>query len=188
MPASRRAAAPPVLGRHTGPYTACTAVQCSHGLPLTMLDKPTLAALIALVLVATQPHAQPAGTPAGIVKRMAGSATLERAGSPVPLAVGTPVQVGDTLRTGADGAVGITLSDDALLTVGAGSELVLSSYSFDSTTHDGGMLASLWRGTLAVVTGLVGKKAPEKVQVQTRTVVLGARGTEFIVDASGAAR
>ena len=45
------------------------------------------------------------------------------------------------------------------------------------------------RGTLSVVTGLIGKKAPENVKVQTRTVVLGVRGTEFIVDAStGVAR
>jgi hypothetical protein len=75
------------------------------------------------------------------------------------------------------------LSDDTLLTVGANSELVLSTYNFDSTTQDGSLLVSLWRGTAAFVTGLIGKKAPEKVQVQTRTVVLGVRGTEFIVDA-----
>ncbi len=94
--------------------------------------------------------------------------------------------VGDTIRTGPDGAVGITLADDTLLTIGADSELVLSAYSFDSTTQDGNLLASLWRGTLAVVTGLIGKKTPENVRVQTRTVVLGVRGTEFIVDAKGA--
>jgi hypothetical protein len=38
---------------------------------------------------------------------------------------------------------------------------------------------------VAVVTGLIGRKAPEKVRFQTRTVVLGVRGTEFILDATG---
>lgn len=125
---------------------------------------------------------------AGIVKRVAGTVTLERAGARNPVAVGAAVQAGDTLRTGADGAVGITLADDTLLTLGADSELVLDSYSFDTTTHDGGLLVSMWRGTVGVVTGLIGRKAPEKLRFQTRTVVLGVRGTEFIVDASGAAR
>lgn len=123
-----------------------------------------------------------------MVKRVVGMVTLERAGSQVPAVAGSVVQVGDLLRTGADSAVGITLADDTLLALGADSELLLSAYSFDSTTQDGSMLASLWRGTLALVTGLIGKKAPEKVQVQTRTVVLGVRGTEFIVDAAKGAR
>ncbi|MDH4390630.1 MAG: FecR family protein [Aquabacterium sp.] len=91
--------------------------------------------------------------------------------------------MGDTLRTGADGALGITLTDDTLLTIGANSELVLSTYSFDSTTQDGNLLVSLWKGTAAFVTGLIARKAPDNVRVQTRTVVLGVRGTEFIVDA-----
>lgn len=144
--------------------------------------------LSAACISATGQPAAAAPAAAGMVKRAAGAVTIERGGSGKPLAVGTVVLVGDTLRTGTDGAVGITLADDTLLTLGADSELVLSEYNFDSTTHDGGMLASLWRGTVAVVTGLIGKKAPEKVRVQTRTVVLGVRGTEFIVDAAGATR
>lgn len=143
---------------------------------------------LASALQLAQAQAGAAAPPAGIVKRATGAVTLDRAGQGTPVAAGSPVLVGDTLRTGADGAVGITLADDTLLTLGANSELVLSEFSFDSTTHDGGMLASLWRGTVAVVTGLIGKKAPEKVRVQTRTVVLGARGTEFIVDAGKGAQ
>ena len=126
--------------------------------------------------------AQPVQQAAGMVKRVTGNVTLERAGSRVPALAGSVVQVGDLLRTGADSAVGITLADDTLLALGADSELQLSEFSFDSTTQDGSLLASLWRGTLGVITGLIGKKTPDKVQVQTRTVVLGVRGTEFIVD------
>ena len=45
------------------------------------------------------------------------------------------------------------------------------------------MLATLLKGTLSVVTGLIGKQAPENVRFRTPTVLLGIRGTEFIVDA-----
>lgn len=123
---------------------------------------------------------------AGMVKRSVGSATLERQGKVAPAKAGDKVQVGDVLRTGAEGIVGLTLADDTRLVVGPNSELVVSAFNFDSTTNDGNLLASLWRGTLNVITGLIGKKDPEKVKVQTRTVVLGVRGTEFIVDTTGA--
>ncbi len=119
----------------------------------------------------------------GLVKRSTGQAALWRDGQSQPIQPGLGVQMGDTLRTGADGALGITLTDDTLLTIGANSELVLSTYSFDSTTQDGNLLVSLWKGTAAFVTGLIARKAPDNVRVQTRTVVLGVRGTEFIVDA-----
>jgi len=154
--------------------------------------------LCASLLPCAWGQAQPAGTAAssaatpgvaraGVVKRLVGTVTLVRAGqAPTPLQPGAVLRVGDTLRTGADGAVGVTLADDTLLTAGANTELVLSAFAFDATTQDGQVQVSLWRGTLAMVTGLIGKKAPEKVNVQTRTVVLGVRGTEFIVDATGA--
>ena len=118
-----------------------------------------------------------------MVKRVAGSTTLARGSALASVVVGDTIQVGDTLRTGADGAVGLVLRDDTLLTVGPNSEVTLNAFIFDSTTQDGTLLASVWRGTVAFVTGLIAKKAPENVRVQTRTVVLGVRGTEFIVDA-----
>ena len=127
------------------------------------------------------------GTVAGTVKRSLGSVTVEHAGQVQPAQAGTLLRVGDVLRTGADGAAGITLADDSLLTAGPDSELVISAFAFNPITHEGNLLASLWRGTLSVVTGLIGKKTPEQVKVQTRTVVLGSRGTEFIVETGGVA-
>lgn len=121
--------------------------------------------------------------PAGLVKRMAGSVSVVRGTTRIPARVGLPVQVGDTFRTGPDSAVALALIDDTLLSVGPDSELQVTAFTFDSTTQDGNLLASVWRGTVAFVTGLIAKKAPENVRVQTRTVVLGVRGTEFIVDA-----
>lgn len=123
------------------------------------------------------------GVPAGKVKRSEGNVTIDRASQVQVVKVGTLVYVGDRIRTGDDGAVGITLSDDTLLTAGARSTLLINEFQFNSTTREGGMLATLLKGTLSVVTGLIGKKAPENVRIRTPTVVLGIRGTEFIVEA-----
>ena len=121
-----------------------------------------------------------------MVKRITGVVLRERAGVAQAVVPGQTLLAGDTIRTGRDSAVGITLADDTLLAIGPDSELVLNEFAFNSTTQDGNMLASLWRGTLGVVTGLIGRKTPENVRVQTRTVVLGVRGTAFIVDTKGA--
>lgn len=122
---------------------------------------------------------------AGIVKRSAGEVTVERSGQLRAALVGTAVHVGDRVRTGDDGAVGITLSDDTLLTAGPRSTLLISDFRFNPTTHEGSLLATLVKGTLSVVTGLIARQAPDNVRFRTPTVVLGVRGTEFIVEARG---
>ncbi len=125
---------------------------------------------------------------AGVVKHVSGTVTVQRGAQPQALALGNAVFVGDVIRTASNGMTAITLADDTALTAGPNSELVVSEFAFDSTTQDGGMLVSLWKGTLAVISGLIAKTSPDKVKVQTRTVVLGVRGTEFIVDAGEGTR
>lgn len=122
---------------------------------------------------------------AGIVKRLQGTVALQRGEQRLPVAAGTAVQVGDRLVTGADGTVGLTMADDTLLTAGPGSTLVISEFRFNSTTNEGSLLATLLKGTLHVVTGLIARQTPQNVNVQTRNAVMGVRGTEFIVEARG---
>lgn len=159
-------------------------------LPATARRRPVRRVLAAgwLAMLAAGPAA--AAEPAGIVKRVAGSVTLQRGGETLAVAPGLAVEVGDRLVTGADGAVGVTLADDSRLTAGPASTLVISAFRFEPTTQDGSWLATLARGTLHVVTGLVARSQPQNVQVRTPTAVMGVRGTEFIVDArdTGGAR
>lgn len=142
-------------------------------------------ALASLAGAAAPVFAQGSAETIGSIKRLQGVVTLQRGAQSVPLRPGTAVQVGDRLITATDGAVGLTLSDDTRLTAGPSSTLVISEFSFDTSTHEGGLLASLLRGTLHVVTGSLAKQAPLSVNVQTPHARLGVRGTEFIVDARG---
>ncbi len=129
--------------------------------------------------------AAPAAPRTGTVKHVSGTVTVQPGAQPAvrALVLGQVVEVGDVVRTAADGFAAITLADDTALTVGPNSELVITEFAFDATRQEGGLLVSLWRGTLAVISGLIAKKSPDAMKVQTRTVVLGVRGTEFIVDA-----
>jgi hypothetical protein len=99
--------------------------------------------------------------------------------------VGTPVRESDTLVTGADGTVGITFSDNSLLSAGPNSVLAIDRYAFDTTTHAGRFDASLKKGTLAVISGKMVKQSPEAMRVRTPTSIMGVRGTEFVVRVAG---
>lgn len=139
---------------------------------------------ICLSLVVTLAVTTPAlvyAQEAGRVKVVKGAVHIERAGQRMPVAVGTVVQPGDVVTTGADGSVGITFLDNSLLSAGPNSVLAIDRFAFDSTTHQGTFESSLQKGTLAVVSGKLAKQSPEAMRVKTPAAVLGVRGTEFLV-------
>ena len=117
----------------------------------------------------------------GQIKTAKGQVTIERDGRTLPGTVGARLQGADVVRTGADGAVGITMDDDSLLSAGPGSVLSLDRYAFEPTTGQGRFDASLNKGTLAVISGRIAKSSPDAMTVRTPTAILGVRGTEFVV-------
>lgn len=138
-----------------------------------------LACMLPALLFGT---AAEAGEVAGMVKNSKGQVNIERDGQKIPAAVGTPVQVLDKLRTGADGAVGVTLRDNTLLSAGPNSLLTIDKFAFDTTSQAGNLSIGIRRGTLAVASGKIAKQTPESVDFHTPTSVLGVRGTEFVVE------
>ena len=140
----------------------------------------TLAMTVAL---AGLPAALAQGADIGQIKVAKGAVTIERGGRSVAAAPGTRLQASDVVRTGSDGSVGITMTDNSLLSAGPNSVLALDRYEFDSTTNAGRFDASLRSGTLAVVSGRLAKQSPDAMTVHTPLAVLGVRGTEFVVSA-----
>lgn len=117
----------------------------------------------------------------GQIKTARGQITVERAGQTLAGRVGLLLEATDVLKTGADGAVGITMRDDSLLSLGPNSVLALQRFEFDPTTSAGRFDSLLQHGTLAVVSGRIAKHSPPSMSVRTPSAVLGVRGTEFVV-------
>ena len=99
----------------------------------------------------------------------------------MPAPVGMRLQASDTVRTGNDASVGITMDDDSLLSAGPNTVLVLDRYAFDPTTNQGRLDAALNKGTLSVISGRIAKQSPDAMTVRTPTAILGVRGTTFVV-------
>jgi hypothetical protein len=145
----------------------------------------SFAVLLALALLSP---AAAAAEEIGRIKTVRGSVRVDRAGTTVAAAVGTRLQQGDVIVTGRDGAVGVTLNDDSLLSAGPDSVLALDRFAFDSTTHAGRVETTLRQGTLAAVSGKIARQSPGAMQVRTPSTVLAVRGTEFVVRAAPVGR
>ncbi|WDZ96980.1 FecR domain-containing protein [Herbaspirillum sp. WKF16] len=124
-------------------------------------------------------------TQAGIVKVVSGDVQVQRQEQMLSAQVGSRLYAGDRVFTGADAAVGITLRDDTLMSLGPRTSFVLEDFRFNESSGEGNVAVRVAKGTLRYVSGLIGKRAPERQQIATPTATIGIRGTDFIVEVAG---
>jgi hypothetical protein len=136
-----------------------------------------LGALVASLLAA----APVAANDIAQIKVLSGTVIIERGSQRLIGAPGTRLQQGDVLRTGIEGSVGVTFTDNTMMSAGPNSVLALERYAFNSTTHEGRLDTSVRSGTLSVVSGKIAKQSPDAMTVKTPATILGVRGTEFFV-------
>ena len=117
----------------------------------------------------------------GLIKVSKGNVQIQRGAAKVPATVGGSVQASDVIVTGADGAAGITFTDNSLVSVGPNSVFAIDKYTFDSTTHQGEFEGNLKQGRLAAISGKMVKQSPESMKIRTPSAIMGVRGTEFVV-------
>ncbi len=116
----------------------------------------------------------------GIVKTLEGGATIIRNGESKPAVRGMQVQKGDKVKTDSQGAVGLVFSDDAVLSMGPNSEVVLDDYVFEPADKRLSFVASLLKGTLCFLSGQITKLAPESVRINIPHATIGVRGTRVL--------
>ncbi len=120
---------------------------------------------------------------AGIAKVVAGEVQVISAQGARALDVGDPVFSGDRIVSGKYGLASFVLRDGTTLVLGNNSQLLIQKFAFDTTTADGSILVELLQGSVRMLTGLISKINPDAVQVKSGTLLVGVRGTDFIVEA-----
>ena len=118
---------------------------------------------------------------AGRIKSVAGSAVIVRSGSASPARVGALVYESDTLRTGTDGQLAVTLRDETRLSMGPNTEITVSAFTFAPAEGHLSMVLRIARGALSYVSGRIAKLMPEAVRLETPTSVIGVRGTHALI-------
>jgi len=116
----------------------------------------------------------------GYVKTAQGDASVVAAGMAIKAEPGTPVKTTNVLKTGPQGSLGITLKDNTLLSIGPDTELVVDDYVYNPAQDELKLVASLRRGSLNYVSGVIARLKPAAVSVRTPTGTIGVRGTHFV--------
>lgn len=145
----------------------------------------SLAILLAVLAFPAAGHASVDGT-IGVVRNSTGSSTITRGADVLPATPGARLQAGDTLGTGSDGSIGIILRDNSRLSLGPGSRLVIREFLFSPSGGEFGLLVRIVKGSMAYLSGLIGKLAPERIRFETPTSTIGVRGTYFAVNVAEA--
>ena len=133
------------------------------------------------LLIASAPLAvaQPSG--AGTVKLASGSVVIMRESTIVPVKVGQVLLETDTLRTGADGRVGVTLKDDTRVSLGPNSEVRLQRFVYAPGEGRLALALEFVRGVAAYVSGRIAKLAPDAIRLETPAAIVGVRGTTVAI-------
>ncbi len=156
-------------------------------IPLRYLQsRHSLALLLGLVLSLASPLAVAAQ--AGKAIFVSGTVTIEA--SSRPLRAGDPVNVGDTVVTGAASRAQLLMGDGARVALRAGSRFRVESFELGAGVRDPGSAAvaastgrsisTLLKGGFHTTSGSVGKGDPAAYEVRVPIGTLGIRGTDYV--------
>ncbi|MBV8665820.1 MAG: FecR domain-containing protein [Burkholderiaceae bacterium] len=91
--------------------------------------------------------------------------------------VGDTVYEGDSVVTGADGEIHMTMSDEGFIAVRPNTKLRIALYRANGDAQDQGIIGLL-SGSLRSITGWIGKYKPKAYVIRTPNATIGIRGTD----------
>jgi len=138
-----------------------------------------LALLIMLHLLL--PTAVLAAEAVGTVKTKTGTALLQRQGQTIELTIGMPIEAADRILTRAESSLGLILQDDTTVTLGPESELLVSDFIFEPQQSRFSMILKMLKGSFLYMSGVIGKLAPESIELETPDSTIAVRGTRLLI-------
>ncbi len=118
----------------------------------------------------------------GVIKNTSGKASIERDSSIQPATAGMKIHVGDALKTGPEGTMGVIFRDDTTLSLGPDTRIVIDEFLFSPAEGKLGFVSKISKGTAAYLSGKINKLSPGATRVETPLAVLGIRGTRFLIE------
>ena len=115
----------------------------------------------------------------GYVRTLDGDVVVRRDEGEVVPTLGDTLFEDDVVETGPDGAVGITLRDSSLLSLGPNTRFHLEDFAFDPVERNYSFIGSILQGTFVFISGELGILAPESIRVNTPVGFIGVRGTRI---------
>lgn len=134
--------------------------------------------IVSLILVSSVVFANSVGT----ITALSGSASIVRGGENIVATLGATLNDKDSVATKENSKVQVIFNDETIVTIGKNSNFSIDEYLYEENktpTAKFGLVA----GAMNTITGKIGKVAPDKFSVKTKTATIGIRGTNFAVEA-----
>lgn len=141
------------------------------------MNRPALLVLLSTLLFPAANAAEPAV--AGTVLQIRGAAFASHRESSDNLTKGMAVSIGDHIVTGHNTRIALKMTDGAVLTLGADTELSINDYRYSPQAQQGSASLELFKGAFRAVTGAIGKLKERDFRVKTTAGTIGIRGTDF---------
>jgi hypothetical protein len=141
-----------------------------------------MAAILALVSLPVLSQADNSAARAGIVKIVNGDVRVRDTQGERALKSGDAVFENARLMSAKDASASLVLRDGTTLVLGNNSQFEVQKFAFDATTQKGNIFVNLLQGSMRMLTGVIAKANPDSIQVKTKTLSVGIRGTDFIVE------
>lgn len=137
--------------------------------------------VLAVLLLSALPASAQDPPVIGRIKSAAGSVTIVRQSSTVPAQPGQPLYETDSVKTGADGHVGIMLKDETRLALGPNTDVRIDQFLYSPGQGNLRLVLKIARGLVAYVSGRIAKLSPDAVRLETPSAILGVRGTRMVI-------
>ena len=113
------------------------------------------------------------------VTALSGEAFVKRDAQTIKISLGDKLQEKDRVITSKKTKIQIIFEDETIITLGKDSDFSISEYLFEDKKTVARF--TMLRGAMRTITGKIGKIAPDKFSVTTKTSTIGIRGTNFTV-------
>jgi hypothetical protein len=115
------------------------------------------------------------------VKTFTGTVSIARIEKVIPVNRDERIYRGDSIQTGADGAVGIIFKDNTTLSLGPNSVVIVNEFFFHPSQGKLSIVNRIIKGTAVYLSGVIARLSPQSVRFQTPVATVGFRGTKFLV-------
>ena len=114
-----------------------------------------------------------------VVTAASGSVQAQAGSTPARvLRQGDEVNQGDTIITGANSSAVLKFDDGQVAALTQNSRMAITAYQYNPATESGNVLLSLVTGGMRAITGLIGKRTPDRVSFRAATATIGIRGSD----------
>ena len=114
------------------------------------------------------------------ITALKGKASIHRDTSNINASLGAKLQQKDNIKTADNSKLQIIFKDETVITIGKNSDFSINEYLFEDSKEPVARFGMI-KGAMKSITGQIGKIAPQKFSVVTKTATIGIRGTNFTV-------